>query len=101
MNNHHNSTYEAIIAILDPKRGQATPVMNRALARQVKQFIAKQQQDEFKQIHFIELAVYLCLLYVAIKPPTTFSSVHGDLGGQGEWWTCRRNFRGGSKISGN
>ena len=47
VNNHHNPTYEAIIAILDPKRGQTTPVMNRILAEQVRKFMAKQQQGEF------------------------------------------------------
>ena len=46
VNNHHNPTYEAIIAILDPKRGQTTPVMNRTLARQVRKFMAKQQQGK-------------------------------------------------------
>ena len=45
VNNHHNPTYEAIIAILDPKRGQMTPVMNRDLARQVREFMAKQQGE--------------------------------------------------------
>ena len=55
VNNHHNPTYEAIIAILDPKRGQTTPVMNRTLARQVRQFMAKQQQgkDFFLSCQFI------------------------------------------------
>ena len=47
VNNHDNPTYEAIIAVLHPERGQTTPVMNRALAHQVKEFMAKQQQGEF------------------------------------------------------
>ena len=47
VNNHHNPTYEAIIAVLDPEMGQTTPVMNRALASEVKRFMAKEQQGEF------------------------------------------------------
>ena len=45
--NHHNPTYEAIIAVLDPEMGQTTPVMNRYLASEVKRFMAKEQQGEF------------------------------------------------------
>ena len=47
VDNHDNPTYEAIIAILDPKRGQKTPIMNRALARQVEESMAKEKQGEF------------------------------------------------------
>ena len=67
VNNHRNPTYEAIIAILDPKRGQTTPVMNRTLARQVRKFMVKEQQGhgEF-QLHLFDLAVYLLLL---MSPP--------------------------------
>ena len=50
VNNHPNPTYEAIIAILDPKMGQTTPVMNRDLASQVKGFMAEEQQGEWKEI---------------------------------------------------
>ena len=50
VNNHPNPTYEAIIAILDPEMGQTGPVMNRALASQVKRFMAKEQQGEWKEI---------------------------------------------------
>ena len=44
--NDDNPTYEAIIAILDPKRGQITPLMNGTLASKVKKFMAKEQQSE-------------------------------------------------------
>ena len=43
--NDHNPTYEAILAVLDPKRGQTTPLMNRDLAKQVKEFMAKEQGE--------------------------------------------------------
>ena len=38
-------TYEAIIAVLDPKPGQTNPVMNRGLVCDVKEFIAKEQGE--------------------------------------------------------
>lgn len=41
--NHPNPTYELIISALDPNLGQATPVMNRALAREVRVFMAKER----------------------------------------------------------
>jgi hypothetical protein len=45
---HHSPTYEVIISALDPKLGETTPVMNRALASQVREFMAKEQEKEFK-----------------------------------------------------
>ena len=81
--NHHNPTYEEIIAILDPKKGQKTPVMNRALAREVRKFMAKQQRGKFKLIRVGHLPSYYywcLLLHIAIKHPSATSSA------QGEWW---------------
>ena len=43
--NHDNPTYEVIISCLDPKPGGATPVMNRALASDLREFVAKQQGE--------------------------------------------------------
>ena len=43
--NHHNPTYEVIISALDPKLGEITPVMNRALANQVREFMAKLKEQ--------------------------------------------------------
>ena len=40
--NHHSPTYEVIINVLDPKSGETTPIMNRALAKQVREFMAKE-----------------------------------------------------------
>ena len=40
--NHHSPTFEVIINVLDPKLGETTPVMNRALANQVREFMAKE-----------------------------------------------------------
>ena len=40
--NHSNPTYEVIIAVLDPESGQTTPVMNRTLSSQVKEFMVKE-----------------------------------------------------------
>ncbi len=44
---HHSPTYEVIISALDPKLGETTPVMNRALASQVREFMAKEQGELF------------------------------------------------------
>ena len=41
--NYSNPTYEVIIAVLDPEKGKMNPVMNRALAKEVKKFMAKEQ----------------------------------------------------------
>ena len=43
--NHCNPTYEAILAILDPKWGETTPLMNRDLAKEVKEFMTKEQGE--------------------------------------------------------
>ena len=43
--NDSSPTYEAIIAVLDPEMGQTTPVMNRTLASQVKELMAKEQGE--------------------------------------------------------
>ena len=43
--NHDDPTYEAILAVLDPKRGETTALMNRDLAKQVKKFMAKEQGE--------------------------------------------------------
>ena len=43
--NHSSPTYEMIIAVLDPEMGQTTPVMNRTLASQVKEFMAKEWSE--------------------------------------------------------
>ena len=40
--NHPSPTYEVFINVLDPKLGETTPVMNRALANQVREFMAKE-----------------------------------------------------------
>ena len=37
--NHRSPTYEAILAALDPKEGEMTPVMNRRLATKVREFM--------------------------------------------------------------
>ena len=41
--NHRNPTYEVIIAVLDPKEGEMNPIMNRALAKKVREFMAGEQ----------------------------------------------------------
>ena len=43
--NHSNPTYEVIIAVLDPEMGQTTPVMNRTLAKEVKEFMTKEWSE--------------------------------------------------------
>ena len=43
--NHSNPTYEMIIAVLDPEMDQTTPVMNRTLAKQVKEFMTKEWSE--------------------------------------------------------
>ena len=43
--NHDDPTYEAILAVLDPKRGETTPLMNRDLAKEVKEFMANKQGE--------------------------------------------------------
>ena len=48
--NHHNSTYEVIISVLDPKLDETTPVMNRALAGQVRGFMAKEQGELYLKL---------------------------------------------------
>lgn len=40
-----NPTYETILAVLDPKRGKPTSLMNGDLAEQVKEFMAKEQGE--------------------------------------------------------
>ena len=58
INYHDNPTYEVIISVLDPKLGETTPVMNRALASQVRGFMAKEQ----------------CELYLKLPRPVTQDS---------------------------
>ena len=41
--NYSSPTYEVIIAVLEPEVGQTTPVMNRTLASEVKEFMAKEE----------------------------------------------------------
>ena len=43
VDNYPNPTYEMIIAVLDPEVGQTTPIMNRTLASEVKEFMAKEE----------------------------------------------------------
>ena len=51
INNHDNPTYEVIISVLDPKFGEATPVMNKALASQVRGFMTKEQCELYLKLH--------------------------------------------------
>ena len=53
--NHCNPTYEVIIAVLDPEMGQTTPVMNRTLATQVKEFMAKEWSELLSIIAVISI----------------------------------------------
>ena len=41
--NHGNPVYESMIGVLDPGVGKVTPVMNRALASELREFMAKQR----------------------------------------------------------
>ena len=43
--NHDNPVYESMIAVLDPGIGKVTPVMNRALASKLREFMAKQRGE--------------------------------------------------------
>ena len=43
--NHDNPVYESMICALDPEFGQVNPVMNRALARELREFVAEQQGE--------------------------------------------------------
>ena len=49
--NHHDPTYETILAVLDPKWGETTPLMNRDLAKQVKDFMAKERGELVHKSH--------------------------------------------------
>ena len=51
INNHDNPTYEVIISVLDPKLGEATSVMNRALASQVRGFMTKEQCELYLKLY--------------------------------------------------
>ena len=53
--NYPDPTYKIILAVLDPKRGETSPLMNRELAIQVKQFLAHEQGEllYMSHIHFI------------------------------------------------
>ena len=42
VDNHRGPTYEVILAVLDPKEGEMNPAMNRALARKVRDFMARE-----------------------------------------------------------
>ena len=43
--NHDNPVYESIINVLDPGIGKVTPAMNRALANELREFVAKQRGE--------------------------------------------------------
>ena len=43
--NHDNPVYESMIDALDPGIGKVTPVMNRALARELREFTVKQRGE--------------------------------------------------------
>ena len=43
--NHNNPVYESMIAVLDPGIGKVTPVINRALASELREFMAKQGES--------------------------------------------------------
>ena len=43
--NHDNPVYERMIAVLDPGPGKVTPVMNRALAKELREFVAEQRGE--------------------------------------------------------
>ena len=43
--NHDNPTYESMIGTLDPEFGKATPVMNRILASELREFMAKRGES--------------------------------------------------------
>ena len=58
--NHHDPTYEVIISALDPKLGETTPVMNRALASQVRELMAK-EQGELSNCTGMVPKFYLCV----------------------------------------
>ena len=43
--NHDSPVYEIIIDVLDPGIGKVTPAMNKALAKKVREFLAKQKGE--------------------------------------------------------
>ena len=43
--NHDSPVYEIIIDVLDPGIGEVTPAMNKAVAKKVREFMAKQQGE--------------------------------------------------------
>ena len=45
--NHDNPVHETMIEVLDPEIGKVTPVMNRALANKLREFMAKQRGESF------------------------------------------------------
>ena len=47
--NHENPVYETMIGVLDPGNGKVTPVMNRALAKELREFMAKQRGESCTQ----------------------------------------------------
>ena len=52
--NHENPVYETMIDALDPGPGNTSPVMNRALARELREFMAKQRGEVHKMISMIK-----------------------------------------------
>ena len=43
--NHDSPVYEIIIDVLDPGIGKVTPAMNRAVAKKVREYMAKQSES--------------------------------------------------------
>ena len=48
--NHENPVYETMIDVLDPGPGKVSPAMNRALANELREFMAKQRGESSTQI---------------------------------------------------
>ena len=63
--NHDNPVYESMIDVLDPGPGKVTPVMNRALASELREFTAQQRGE--LTIQTVDWKNTLVVLYCALS----------------------------------